>query len=92
MDALGYGNPNVTIPTRADEFRRRMPIYSRARFTETPVLEKAEVLEHNIIRFRHEYFAVPLALRDVDVTALPQEAFTELEHRLFLLSKCQNRS
>lgn len=101
MEALGYGMPGVTIPARADEFRHRMPLYARSRFAEMPILEKGEVLGHNILRFRHEYYAVPLELGDVDITTMPQEArealprghdLADLEHRLFLLAKSRNRS
>jgi hypothetical protein len=78
MRALGYEDPEAVFPTRMEEFRRRMPRYSRSRFDETPILEKSNVLGHNIIRFRRQYVAVPLDLGDLDVTKMPTELFETL--------------
>lgn len=101
MAALGYDDPDPAsvFPTRAAEFRHRMPLYSRSRFFDQPILEKADVLGHNIVRFRHHYVAVPVGSGAFDLgtldegalAALPQsQDLTELEHRLFLASGTRN--
>lgn len=96
MTALGYDDPRAVFPTRMAEFRRRMPLYSRSRFFDQPILERSDVLGHNIVRFRHHYVAVPVGSGALDLGALSEDALgalpksqdlAELEHRLFLMSE-----
>lgn len=97
MAALGYDadapEPEVK-PAHADRFRRRMPRYGRARFNRTPIVEHANYLGHNIVKFDGCFYAVPLGGGDLDLGTLDEAALKALphgqdldalRHRLFLL-------
>ncbi|HEY0838522.1 MAG TPA: hypothetical protein VGE72_31745 [Azospirillum sp.] len=95
MTVPGY-HDDSPFPRRADEFRRRMPIYSRVRYGRQPILEKADCMGHNIIRFDNRFVAVPRSAGPIDLASLPQSALdgllhstdlTELEHLIFLATR-----
>jgi len=77
VEVFGYAD-DAFPPARAAEFRRRIPRRSRARFSELPILERANVLGHNIVRFRNRHIAVPLDFGPVDLRALSVEEEAKL--------------
>ena len=72
MRKLGYDfdepPPSVSIPKRAEEFRRRPVKYSEADFEDSPIAVEYDYLGCNIVRHRGHYYIVPQCLGSVDLS------------------------
>jgi hypothetical protein len=78
MKTLGYSGlaargPELG-PARAEEFRRRPLVLSRETFSATPILVERAFLEHDFVRLRERYFAVPHAVGPIDLASLDDAA------------------
>lgn len=58
-----YQKTDSSIPKRSKEFRTRSLAYSEASFENTPILMDCSYLDHNIVKFKFRYYAIPQYLR-----------------------------
>lgn len=62
------------LPSRAPEFRQRVPRYSHIDPGATPIMVRKNFLRHNIIRYQGHYYAIPQGHPHGDLTTAPPEA------------------
>ncbi len=74
MAAFGYELDSVgdAWPAQAEARRRRPLAFSRAEFAKTPILIATNVLGYNIVSLRKCFFAVPIALGELDLATLSE--------------------
>ncbi len=78
MRVYGFGQRPASgawLPSRADEFRRRVPRYSKIDMGATPFLVRQNYLGHNILRYRGRFWAMPHGFPFGDLLKAPPEAF-----------------
>lgn len=61
------------LPSRALEFRRRVPRYSHVDPGKTPVMVRKNFLRHNITRYQGRYYAIPQGHPHSDLATAPPE-------------------
>lgn len=71
--ALGVAPP---ISTRAAEFRRRPLELPKIDFSDTQIAVESEFLEHNIVRYRDRFFAVPHTIGPINLVGDAGRAFS----------------
>ncbi len=66
MKLLGYDSDGrsqpITKPKRAEEFRKRPLVFSRATVDDTPIEIECDYMGYNIVKYRGLYYAVPVTL------------------------------
>jgi predicted nucleic acid-binding Zn-ribbon protein len=82
MQQFGYELEAVpgTLPNRGDSFRRRPLRTDDDWAAQTPYLVEAQVSGFNIVRFRHEFFALPLSRGALDLAALSEAELRAFAH------------
>jgi hypothetical protein len=85
MDAFGYSAIDP-LPSRREEFRRRPLAVSEADFDQTPITIITDFLDHNVIKFKGRYYAVPQSAGPLDI----EEALMQSPKR-FLSSRDLNK-
>lgn len=71
MQLLGYAERPATgpwLPSRAAEFRRRLPTYSHADPGDMAIIVRRNFLGHNIYRLRSRFYAVPTNAKPAEAT------------------------
>lgn len=66
MKLLGYGerpSSGPWLPSRAAEFRRRLPTYSHADPGDMAIIVRRNFLGHNIYRLRSKFYAIPIGAK-----------------------------
>lgn len=58
----------LSIPKRAEEFRRRPVKYANADFDDTPVAVEYNLRDFNIVRYRGQYYILPQSLGSIDLS------------------------
>ena len=74
MEQMGYScDPSAAdlVPRRAAEFRARPLRLSEADAADTPIGFEFDYLQHNIVRYRGRFYAVPQRKGPLDLTKLP---------------------
>ncbi len=81
MEVYGFGAKPAAgpwLPARAEEFRRRVPRYSRIDHSATPILVRSNYLGYNILSYRGRFWAMPQGFIHNDLTKAPPEVLTQL--------------
>jgi len=78
MDAMGYSARPATgsperLPRRAAEFRSRPLKLSEVDAADTPIGFEFNYLQHNIVRYRGRFFAIPHRKGPLDLAALSDQ-------------------
>lgn len=86
MEAMGYSAQpeGAAIPRRAAEFRRRALKLSEADAADTPIGFEFNYLQHNIVRYRGVFYAVPHRKGPLDLAELPEKDLASLESHVEL--------
>jgi hypothetical protein len=92
MAEYGYSSPDaaepVIIPQHAERFRRRPLTVTAVDYTDTPVMLEYGFLEHNLILFRGNVFALPWSLGPFDLPmAQPHQLANLLRGRTLVEAK-----
>ena len=74
----------LSIPKRAEEFRRRPVKYSNANFDDTPVAVEYNFRDCNIARYRGQYYILPQSLGSIDLSNQ-----TSLGWKKLLITTCE---
>jgi len=67
LRAFGYSPGDDAYTAHSDEWRLRPLRYQERRFEATPILEAADYLGHNLVRYLDRFYAVPIALGRLDL-------------------------
>lgn len=82
MEAMGYSCQATAadaMPRRAAEFRRRPLKLSELDAADTPIGHEFNYLQHNIVRYRGSFYAVPQRKGRVDLANLPARDLAGLQ-------------
>jgi hypothetical protein len=67
LSAFGYVPGTSLATASAEDWRSRPLRCPQINFDDTPILEEVNFLAHNLIRFRRNFYAVPIAAGTVDL-------------------------
>ncbi|MFC1828894.1 hypothetical protein ACFL0O_04695 [Thermodesulfobacteriota bacterium] len=83
METLGYDvddrNNPLLLPKRTEEFRKRPLTYSESDFDNTPITVLYNFLGHNIVKFRKEFYIIPLSIGTMDLSKEKRSTLKKFE-------------
>jgi predicted nucleic acid-binding Zn-ribbon protein len=92
LGAFGYAPGTVPYTARAEDWYRRPLRCPPTSFDDTPILEEMNFLDHNLVRFRRRFYAIPIETGSLDLSlAEALDGFAQAETLTALRSELQAR-